>query len=233
MRDYENRVLDYIKDAKALVFDMHDTLVDAKSGYIAHNMALAKQFNVPKTREEVIRLYGIGDFKEMLRQLCGTDNIDEIMAVHALGKHRPEFQLQPIETIPHDLRTLRRLGYVTGVFTATTPDMLVRDLGIAGYVRDELFDFTDTVYTTGIKKSDPRSFSATLSQLADRRINPDQAVYVGDGLGDMQGSLGAGMRFVGIEQGFISPEEFAEHGVLSLPGVHELVNIIRRKHGQL
>ena len=59
------------------------------------------------------------------------------------------------------------------------------------------------------------------------------AVYLGDGLGDMIGSLGAGFRFVGIERGFISADEFAEHGVYSLPGVHELVNIIRRKHGQL
>lgn len=211
---------------------MHDTLVNAKSGYIAHNIELSEKFGVPKTKEEVIALYSIGDFNEMLRRLCGTNDLDAIMAIHALGKHRQEFQLQPITTIPQDLSTLRRLGYVVGIFTATTPQMLMRDLQIARY-DIELFDFLDTVYSTGTKKSDPKSFESTLLHLVERGITPQQALYVGDGLGDMTGSLGAGMKFIGIEQGFVSAEEFADHGVLSLPGVHELVNIIRRNHGQL
>lgn len=233
MRDLEKRIAAYLDGTKAVVFDFHDTLVNAKAGYIAHNMALAEHFGVPKTYEEVVKLYGIGDFREMLRQLCGTDDLDAVMAVHALGKHRPEFQLQPISTVPNDLSTLRRLGYIVGIFTATTPDMLKRDMGLAGYETDSLCDFTDTVYSMGIKKSDPRSFDSTIAHLAQRGIAPSQAVYVGDGLGDMQGSLGAGFKFIGIEQGFIPRRAFADHGVLSLPGVHELVRIIRRKDGKL
>jgi len=233
MRGYERQVADYLNDTRAFVFDMHDTLVDGKTGYIAHNMELAKKFDVPKTREEVIELYGIGDFKEMLRQLCGTDDLDAIMAVHALGKHRAEFQLQPISTVPNDLRTLRRLGYVVGIFTATTSAMLMRDLEIAHYDIDELFDFTDTVYSTSVKKSDPKSFATTIAHLAQYGIAPEQTLYVGDGRGDMQGSLGAGLKFIGIEQGFVTREEFADNGVLSMPNVHGLVNVVRRKHGQL
>lgn len=233
MRGYESQVSEYIDGAKAFVFDMHDTLVDGKSGYILHNMELAARFGVPKSREKVEKLYGNGDFREMLRRLCDTDDLSAIMKVHAEGEHDPRFQLRPFENIPHDLRLLRRLGYVTGIFTATTPAFLERDLATAGYDPDELFDFTDTVYSTGVKKSDPASFRSTAAKLFDRDITPAEAVYVGDGLGDMTGSLGAGFRFVGIERGFISADEFAEHGVYSLPGVHELVNIIRRKHGQL
>lgn len=233
MKGYESKVSEYIDGAKAFVFDMHDTLVDGKSGYIAHNMELAARFGVPKSRDQVIELYGIGDFREMLRRLCETDDLGAIMKVHAEGEHDPRFQLQPFDNIPHDLRLLRRLGYVTGLFTATTPAFLERDLSTAGYDSSELFDFTDTVYSTGVKKSDPDSFRSTVAKLSDRDIAPADTVYLGDGLGDMTGSLGAGFRFVGIERGFISADEFAEHGVYSLPGVHELVNIIRRKHGQL
>lgn len=220
MKDYEKCVSRYLGSVKAIVFDMHDTLVDGKSGYIAHNMALAEHFGVLKTREEVIELYGIGDFEEMLRRLCATSNLDEIMAVHALGKNNPEFQLRPFATIPNDISTLRRLGYIVGLLTATTHELLMRDLGIAGY-DVEMFDFIDTVYSTGIKKSDPRSFRNTIAHLADCSITPNEALYVGDGLGDMTGSLEAGMKFIGIESGFVSAEEFADHGVLSMPGVNE------------
>lgn len=233
MRGYESQVSEYIDGAKAFVFDMHDTLVDGKSGYIAHNMELAARFGVPKSRDQVIELYGIGDFREMLRRLCETDDLSAIMKAHAEGEHDPRYQLKPFENIPHDLRLLRRLRYVTGVFTATTPTFLERDLATAGYDPDELFDFTDTVYSTGVKKSDPDSFRSTVAKLSDRDVTPEDSFYLGDGLGDMTGSLGAGFRFVGIERGFISADEFAEHGVYSLPGVHELINIIRRKHGKL
>lgn len=50
-------------------------------------------------------------------------------------------------------------------------------------------------------------------------------VSIGDGIGDMEGALGAGMKFIGVEQGFVKSAEWAKHGVLSLPGVKELVKI--------
>lgn len=233
MNERSRRVAEYIKDAKAFVFDLDDTLIQSKEGLERHNMALAERFGAPKTLEQVRQLYAIANLGDMLRALCGTDDIEAILAERDRTKDNPEYALQPIAGVPEGLKSLKRLGYVTALFTAVSPDILDEKLVSVGYDKTDLFDFTDTVYSTGAQKSNPKSFTNVINQLKSRNIAPDESVYVGDGLGDMEGSLGAGMRFVAAETGYISATEFDEHGVHSLPGVTELIRIIKHRHGEL
>lgn len=189
-------------------------------------MALAEHFGVTRTESEVERLYRSGkSLSDMLVELCAHQaSMDEIWQVAMSEYHNPEFAKRPIEGAIRSVRWLRGLGYRTALFSATSPKALSEDMRATGVDPGEFSGATLHV-AEGMRKSDPESFAPVLEWLASYGLSAREALYVGDGLGDMEGSTGAGLRFVGVEQGFITAEEFREAGALSVASVQKLATI--------
>jgi phosphoglycolate phosphatase-like HAD superfamily hydrolase len=233
MGPYEKRVEAYVKDVDAFVFDWDDTLIDTIPGKVAHNIAVAREFGVERTEDEVKQLWQTRNFIDMITALCGTDDIPAIMSIVRRDYHDPRYAKRPIETIDRDLAFLHRQSKKMGIVTSISRDIFAADFVHSGIKNKAIFDYVQTLEDTTQHKPDPRVFDPTTLWLNSAGIVVNQAVYVGDGLGDMEAAFGAGYKFIGIERGFISAEEFEENGVISLPGVHELVTIIRRIHGHI
>lgn len=54
-------------------------------------------------------------------------------------------------------------------------------------------------------------------------MTPAEVLYVGDGLHDMRGALGAGFNFLGVETGLVTAKQFQMAGALSIPGIEHLI----------
>lgn len=226
MKRKSTDILHYLDGVEAFVFDWDDTLVDTRTGKLAQNKAMAKMFGVERTDEEVSEYYDSGmPLMQMLAELCQTNDYDALEAARIKSYNNFEFTKRTIDGAERGVRIIRDLGFRTALFTATSEAALEMDMLTPGF-RRELFDGVMHVPDMQ-KKSDPAAFALPLAWLAVRGIEAENAAYVGDGLGDMQGSLGAGMKFVGIEGGAVSGEMFAGHGVYSLPGVRQLAALAR------
>ena len=222
----DRRIANYLHGVKAVVFDWDDTLIDSKTGKLAQNRDLAHKFGVTRSNEEVEALYRNGmSLPEMLVELCDHKaGFDKIWQEAKKVYDKPEYSKRLIDGAEQSVRTLRSLGYYTLLFTATSREALELDMASTGF-DPEVFDNQLLHVPNGIAKSDPRAFSPVLDWLATHEMSPSEAMYVGDGLGDMRGAIAAGMKFLGVEQGFISRAEFAELDVLSVPNTQKLATI--------
>ena len=77
----------------------------------------------------------------------------------------------------------------------------------------------------GIKSIKPMThlYIQSCGQIDERKIRPEEVVYVGDGLHDMRAGLGAGFSFVGVETGLVTASQFKKAGAISVPSVGELL----------
>ncbi len=222
----DRRIANYLHGVKAVVFDWDDTLIDSKTGKLAQNRDLAHKFGVTRSNEEVEALYRNGmSLPEMLVELCDHKaSFDEIWQETKKDYHKPDYSKRLIDGAEQSVRTLRNLGYHAVLFTATSQEALRLDMTNTGF-DPKVFDDQLLHAPKGMAKSDPRAFSPVLDWLATHKTSPSEAMYIGDGLGDMEGATAVGMKFLGVEQGFISSAEFAELGVLSVSSTQKLATI--------
>ena len=222
----DHRIANYIRGVKAVVFDWDDTLVDSKTGNLAQNRDLAEKFGVTRSEEEVEALYRNGiPLPDMLVELCDhTATFEEIWQEAKKDYSKPEYSKRLIDGAEQSVRTLQGLGCHTLLFTATSRDALKMDIANTGF-DPGVFGNQLLHVPQGIAKSDPRAFSPVMGWLTNHDISHRDALYVGDGLGDMSGAIAAEMKFLGVEQGFVSHDEFTEHGALSVPNTQKLAAI--------
>ena len=84
-------------------------------------------------------------------------------------------------------------------------------------------DYTQTADDTTYHKPDPRVFEPATAWLAGKNIQPNEVLYVGDGLHDMKAALGAGFSFLGVQTGLVSAADFKAAGAKSIPGIADLL----------
>ena len=135
--------------------------------------------------------------------------------------HHEEF---PKPIFPESIPTLRRLhaaGKVIGIITATLRFSFKHDLDLHNVPRN-IIDYTQTADDTNFHKPDPRVFDPAKLWLAERSIEPSETIYVGDGLKDMKAALGAGFRFLGVESGLVTADEFRQNGASSVASIAEV-----------
>lgn len=226
MSEYTPRIIRYLQDTGAFVFDWDDTLVDSKTGKLAQNSALARKFGVERSDEDVERLYKSGlPLADMLEELCEHKaSYETIWAAAEADYNNPEYAKRPIDGAEASVRTLRSLGFRTALFSAASPEALELDVKNLDFDMS-VFDSPTLHVPSGVPKSDPNAFVPVVNWLRLGGINPSKAVYVGDGLGDMIGAEASGMKFIGVEQGLVSCDEFRSKGAHSVPSVHRLAQI--------
>lgn len=111
-----------------------------------------------------------------------------------------------------------------GVVTATTYSSLSHDFATLGLSK-ELFDYIQTEEDTKFHKPDPKVFEPALNWLARNTISPQEVLYVGDHLRDMQAAKRAGFHFIGVTTGLTSMKEFEEHQTQSIKELSELLSL--------
>lgn len=110
------------------------------------------------------------------------------------------------KNVLHNLKT--DLNLKVGMLTSRNRQNLTDVMNHYGLT--ELFDAIQCRDDYAFGKPDPRAFDYILDLLSVPR---SACIYVGDTIGDRQGAINAGIRFVGVETGFLKRPDWQAAGL--------------------
>lgn len=192
---------------KAVVFDMDGVLIDSR------------EF-ITRAIEDVLAARGLSTTAEQMAAVTGkpihamyevfAPELDpfELEAAHIRHHDAHLHLLKAYEGTRQTLTGLRTAGYRLGLFTGSDLAMAQDRLN-----QFELTDYFDSIF--GLPrytkhKPDPEGLLLCLEELA---CSAAEAVYIGDGIGDMAAGRTAGMRAtIGITHGFSAAADLRTAG---------------------
>lgn len=208
-------------DVKAVIFDWDDTLVATIESKWPQHRHIARTHYGLELSDDDLRTHWGSPLEKLLAALYQTEDIDQafehIYAVNA------DFPKRLYDETLGVLEHLRASEKIVGLVTAHRRIGLDHDFELLG-MSPSLFDYIQTSDDTKRHKPDPEVFRPTLAFLRRFNILPEQTVYVGDGMLDMQAAIGAGMGFIGVETGLVSAEQFRQAGATAIGSLVELIN---------
>lgn len=205
---------------KVVLFDHDDTLVGTIEAKWQQHKHVARTFYNKNLTDDEIRLHWGKPLRELVCLLYGTDDVEQAMAYN-MATHEEYPKELFTATIP-TLRRIKQTGRLIGIITATTRFSFEHDLKLHHFP-PELLDYTQTSDETSYHKPDPRVFDPAIRWLRENDIDPQEVLYVGDGLHDMRAALGAGFDFLGVETGLVTSEQFQQQKATCIPDLSRLM----------
>ena len=194
---------------KLLVFDWDGTLIDSADRIISCMRQAAADLTLPKPAAEAVRdIIGLG-LPEALEKLFGRLSDEQQRQMRQrYAFYYIEQDDTPTEFFPgviEGLTRLRERGYQLAVATGKSRQGLDRVL--AETATAELFDYSRCADET---RSKPHPLM--LEQLLQAaKLEPHQALMVGDTEYDLEMATNAGVASVGVSYGSHHPERLALH----------------------
>lgn len=216
-----------VERIRAIVFDLDGTLVDSY-GPIAASLNHARQaYSLPALEvAEVRRAVGHG-LESLIAEWVGPDRVDDgvrlFRAHYAASYATGTF---PLPNVRSTLERLHRLGYRMAVASnkpARFGRAILETLGLAAHVGDVLGP--DLVSHA---KPHPAMLRRCLELLG---AGPDEAVYIGDMVLDVETAARAGVPVVLVSGGSSSDEELSATGQRVLPSLDGLLGLLGRTRG--
>lgn len=203
-------------DIRAVFFDHDDTLFGTmKAKWTQHKFIAREYYNKDLTDAEIMEHWG-KPLSTLACLLYGTT--DKAEARDHLASCHKEYPKELFDSTIPTLRHLKAAGKMVGIITATSRFSFEHDLELHG-IPPELIDYTQTEEDTPFHKPDERVFDPALAWLQEQDVQPEEVLYVGDGLHDMKAALGAGFNFLGVETGLVTADQFKDAGAHSIPHV--------------
>jgi phosphoglycolate phosphatase-like HAD superfamily hydrolase len=212
------------KHIKAVLFDHDDTLVGTIGAKWDQHKHIARTYYGKDLTDAEISEHWGKPLPELACLLYETEDVEEAMA-RVIANHEAFPKELFAATIPI-LRHLKAAGKEIGIITASSRFSFEYDLDLHCIPR-ELLDYTQTADDTIYHKPDKRVFDPALSWLKSASIQPDEVIYIGDGLHDMKAALESGFSFLGVETGLVTAEQFKSAGALSIPSIASLSGLVR------
>ena len=208
---------------KAVFFDHDDTLVGTIVPKWAHHKHVARTHYDKELLDEEIRSHWGKPLPELVKVLYGTENTEEALANNALSHEQfPKILFNGSIEL---LMSLHKKGIKTGIITATSRFNFEHDIDLHKFPRASI-DYTQTADDTPYHKPDARVFEPAIAWLRERTIEPNEVVYVADGLHDMNAAIGVGFQFVGVETGLVKGSDFLAKGVKSFPTIMDINRVV-------
>lgn len=204
---------------KAVFFDNDDTLIgtfDAKKEQ--HKLVADKHYGRTLTDKDIRKHWGL-PLTELLGIFYDTQDTDAALTIYS--QYADLFPKKIFEATVPMLRRVKASGRIIGIVTATTRANLDKDLEFHG-IPKELIDYSQTADETKYHKPDRRVFEPSIKWLAARCIAPNETLYIGDSMHDMNAALGAGFNFLGVETGLTTAAQFSAAGTKSIPSIAQL-----------
>lgn len=232
-------------EIRAVLFDLDDTLVDHTYGLEQALIGLSgwreatKSVSLQKLKllwaEHFSYYWPLVVGRKMTLYESRFQRIDGVLKAlgcevteeerHAMTEKYADDYLMNIRLIDgarEMLQKLKESGYVVGIITNTTAEMVrekISRTGIGNHV-----DFTVSAETVGAQKPDPVIF---LEALKISRSDPERTVFIGDSIqADIKGALKAGIKPVWFNR---SGQKWTETG-FSVPVINDynpVENVIR------
>lgn len=207
---------------KAVIFDLDGTIIDTIRDIAAAVNRAANAFGFPShSVEQVTGFLGNGSLMLMRRVTNVFDNDELCLAVRE--RFRREYETHMLDlTVPYDgiaelFSALRERNVKIAVVTNKDDHCAVP---MIEHYFGGLVDITRGVRNDTDRKPNPE---VTLSVLEQLGVSPDEALFVGDGMADVNVSKNCGIEIVPVGYGYTSAEKLLqETGVAPAMTVDEL-----------
>jgi len=216
-----------VERIRAIVFDLDGTLVDSYGPIAASLNHARRAYSLPALDvDEVRRAVGHG-LESLIAEWVGPDRVDD--GVRLFREHYAASYATGTFTLPNVRSTLERLdrrGYRMAVASnkpARFGRAILETLGLATHVGDVLGP--DLVSHA---KPHPAMLRRCLELLG---AGPDEAVYIGDMVLDVETAARAGVPVVLVSGGSSSDEELNATGQKVLPSLDGLPGLLGRIRG--
>ena len=205
---------------QAVVFDFDNTLVDSIKPKVPQHRHTAKQLGIELSDEDILSNWSIHSFSGLLAKLYGAKSP---LANQLIIEQYDQFPKEIYQDTIATLRALGQSGLHLALMTSLREDRIEKDFEATG-IDPLLFEYIQTEKDTSVHKPNSAVFDPTKKWLHLIGIhNPENALYIGDALEDMQAATAAGLSFVGIDRGFVTRERFENAAALCIPSLAELV----------
>jgi phosphoglycolate phosphatase len=187
---------------KCVVYDCDGVLFDSLEANRMLYDHIAVSIGRSRLTEEELHFCHTNTVKESIHCLFREDAVGEARALNFLAEqidfrdYVPYLKMEPyvIETVA----ALRARGVLTAINTNRTTSM---PHIMARFNMSPCFDMVVTALDVTRPKPDPESMNRILQAL---NLNPDEALYVGDSIIDLQAAESSGVRFVAYKNTAIS-----------------------------
>jgi pyrophosphatase PpaX len=205
---------------QAVVFDFDNTLVDCIEPKVAQHKHTADQLGIALSDDEIRENWSRHSFSGLLNHLYGSQSPE---ANRLIIEQYDQFPKLPYDDTIRTLQILGRSGIQVALLTSLRKDRLDKDFEATG-INPNLFAYIQTEEATQVHKPNGAVFNPVAEWLQSVGVEDvSNALYVGDALEDMQAAESAGLKFVGIERGFVSRNQFMDAGALCISSLSELV----------
>lgn len=208
------------ENVRAVVFDFDNTLVDCIKPKVPQHKHTARQLGIELSDEDILSNWSSHSFSGLLDKLYGAQSS---LANQLIIEQYDQFpkEIYP-DTIP-TLRTLGQSGLHLALMTSLRIDRLEKDFEATG-IEALLLEYIQTEKDTPVHKPNGAVFDPMKKWLHSVNVHdPENALYIGDALEDMQAARAAKLGFVGIDRGFVTREQFENAGALCVSSLAELV----------
>jgi HAD superfamily hydrolase (TIGR01509 family) len=197
---------------RGVLFDIDGTLVDTSYLHTVSWWHAFRQAGMDVSMARIHRAIGMGGDQLVHEVTDGAadDQAEELIAAHdsLYSTHWPALRLLPgaRELVQH----CHQAGLVTVLASSAGSaefDVLTTVLGL-----DDVIDAATGSADADSSKPDP---DIVLVALDKAKLKPENAVFVGDAVWDVQASGKAGLRCVGLESGGTSAAELLEAGAVA------------------
>lgn len=175
---------------RGVLFDFDGTLADSFAAIAASTNHVRASYGLPPLAEDEVRKYVGHGLKHLMTVLCSETDADE--AVRRYREHHPTVMIGGTKLFPgvaETLRTLHARGVQLGVCSNKAVQFtksLVGQLGLGEWVRESL----GPEDVSGRPKPDPAMLLEACRRLG---VQPEETVYVGDMIVDVQAGKAAGI----------------------------------------
>lgn len=197
--------MNHRRNISAVIFDCDGVMFDSRQANIHFYNHLLARYGLPPLSEEQMDYVHMNTADQSVRHIFeGTPFTDEAQAYRLQMDYTPFIQDMVMEPGLKDL--LRHLRPQVGLAVATnrsnTIGVVLNRYGLSGF-----FDLVVSSLDVENPKPHPESIFKILDFF---RLNPNQAIYIGDSPIDLQTAEAAGVHFIAYGNGGLSASLRAE-----------------------
>lgn len=209
---------------KAVIFDFDDTLVLTKPIRFAAMKDAGKTFYDKDINDEDIEKHWGKSFPIMIKAIIQH----EAPAEEMVEKYLSILHKYPLKSYPQAAQTLKLLSnnYLLGLMTSSIKQFVTEGFKDA-QLDLKLFDHIQTAEDTNVHKPNPEVFLPSLNYFAQKNIQKDEIIYVGDSESDHQAATNAGINFVAIAENTTPKEKFTALQANYISSLSELPEYIK------
>lgn len=209
---------------KAVLFDFDGTLIDTNDLiFESYRKAYREVLNHEMSMEEILFLYGKPLYSSLINKY-GKETGERMYEIYrAYNEVNHDLLAKGFEGATEGVKLISDMGYKTGIVTSKRLHMVERGLKIMNL--QDIFDVIITPDDTDRSKPAPEPVLCGCKKLG---VKPEEAIYVGDSIFDMEAGKSAGTQLCAVKYTITPHEKMLQYGLdFFVDSITELADMLK------